>query len=220
MTSPFQPERSELPQPLTTTGNGLTTEYANLVQSTQKSSADKSQVMSADGSQLVIPPIGQTTDQSAAGTTGKTATAADNTQATAKQPATEQPPQSVSTNPMLAVPAWQRFSQTPVATDGSMLPADGPGSPGDPGPGPAMPMWMRFAPPGSLVNEPGLGQNAKTDSNELASQNKSTTDGAETNGTPGSDQSSTQTAQTQTQTDATSTTTNQNPGGQTGALVT
>lgn len=218
MTSPFQPERSELPQPVAATGNGLNAEYANLIQSTQVSSADKPQVMSADGSQMVIPPIGQTTtDQSAAsGAAAKPPATAD---AQTQPPATEQAPQSVAYNPSLNVPMWQRFSQTPVDTNGNMMPADGPGSPGDPGPGPAIPMWMRFAPPGSLANEPPAEQ-TNTASNELASQNKATADGATANGTAGSDQSATQTAQTQTQTDATTANANQLPGGQTGALVT
>ncbi|CAN5118042.1 hypothetical protein BH10CYA1_BH10CYA1_34860 [soil metagenome] len=200
MTSPFQPERSELPQPGAAGGNGLNTEYANLMQSTQKSSADNPQVMSADGSQMVIPPIGQTSaDQNAAsGTAGKTAAATD-----AQQPATEQGPQSVAYNPSLNVPMWQRFSPTPVATDGSMMPADGPGSPGDPGPGPPIPMWMRFAPPGSLSNQQTTDQTS-TASNELASQNKATA----------------QTDATTTPTTTTTTASKRLPGGQTGPLVT
>ncbi len=204
-----------MPQPATATGNGLNTEYANLIQSTQKSSADKPQVMSADGSQMVIPPIGQTTsDQSAAsGNAAKPPATAD------AQPPAEQQPQSVAYNPSLNVPMWQRFSPTPVDTNGNAMPADGPGSPGDPGPGPAIPMWMRFAPPGSLANEPSAEQTNNA-SNELASQNKATTDGAATNGTTGSDQNGTQTALTQPQTDATTTAANQLPGGQTGQLVT
>jgi hypothetical protein len=231
MTSPFQPERSELPQPVTAAGNGLNTEYANLIQSTQKSSADKPQVVSADGSQLVIPPLAQTTqttDQSAApGTTGKppttadatqpasTTTTGDNSQTAPRQAAGEQQPQSVAYNPSLCVPSWQRFSQTPVDTNGNAMPADGPGSPGDSGPGPAIPMWMRLAPPGMI--SPQMMQAAAGPSNELASQNQATTDGA--NNQAGTD---TTTAQTQTaQTDSTATpTTNPQPGGQTGALVT
>lgn len=212
MTLPFQPERSELPQPVTATGNGLNTEYANLIQSTQKSSADKPQVMSADGSQMVIPPLGQTTtDQSAAAGAAAKPAGAD-----AQQPPTaEQQPQSVAYDPSLCVPTWQRFSQTPVDTNGNMLPDDGAYDPG-----PAIPMWMRFAPPGSLSNQPTADQ-TNTESNELASQNKATADGAvATNATAGSDQSGTQTAQAQPQTDATTTAVNQLPGGQTGQLVT
>ncbi len=165
MTAPFQPERSELLQPATRGGNGLSTEYASLLQSTQKAATDKPQVMSADGTQLVIPPIGQTTtDQTAAATTQtKPGATADVSQAAAQTPATEQLPKSVAYDPTLAAPAWQRFSQTPVALDGSLMPASGPGSPGDTGPGPAMPMYMRLAPPGYYHNQPASDSTAPTD---------------------------------------------------------
>jgi hypothetical protein len=176
MTAPFQPERSELPRPVTATGNGLNNEYANLIQSTQKSTADRPQVVSADGSQLVIPPLGQTTDRN----TQSAAAPTDN--------AKPQLPQSVAYNPGLAVPSWQRFSQTPVSTDGSMMPADGPGSPGDSGPGPAIPMWMRLAPPGMISQQELNGGPPPTPSNELASQNRSTADGGNSTGSDGTNQ--------------------------------
>jgi hypothetical protein len=232
MTAPFQPERSELPRPVSAAGNGLNSEYANLIQSTQRTSADRPQVVSADGSQLVIPPLGQTTDQAvaAANQTGNQ-TDASQTAPTTKtdniqtNPAPtdngQQLPQSVAYNPSLAVPSWQRFSQTPVATDGSMMPADGPGSPGDPGPGPAIPMWMRMAPPGMISQQELNGGPPPSESNELASQNRSTANGGnggngDASNTGGADGTN---SQNLAQTDATSGT-NQNPGGQTAPLVT
>ncbi len=178
MTAPFQPERSELLQPATRGGTGLNAEYASMIQGTQKPSTDKPQVMTADGTQLVIPPIGQTTtDQTAAATTTKPGATADVSQAAAQtQPATEQLPKSVAYDPSLPAPAWQRFSQTPVALDGSLMPASGPGSPGDTGPGPAIPMYMRLAPPGYYHNQPPTdGSTTSTASTDQSGQGQTVT---------------------------------------------
>lgn len=173
MTAPFQPERSESSLSSAPTGNGLNTEFANLIQSTQRSSADNPPVLSADGSQMVIPPVSQTDGSQAA----RQQQSSEQQVAGSQQSASEQQPQSVAYNPSLCVPSWQRFSPTPVATDGTMMPADGPGSPGDPGPGPAIPMWMRFAPPGLLKNQQQQADQNNAPSNELASQNALTTGG-------------------------------------------
>jgi hypothetical protein len=141
--SPFQPERLDASVSPQATGTGLNAEYASYIQGKQIGQVGTlPQVTSADGSQLVIPPLANgkpaaTTDVA----TTTTTTPATSTDAT--QP---QLPPNVNDNPNLVVPAWQRFSQNAVATDGTLLPASGPGSPGDPGPGPMVPMWMRMAP--------------------------------------------------------------------------
>jgi hypothetical protein len=188
MSTPFQLERTDSLQPASNRSNGLNAEYANMVQIPQLAQTDKPQVVSADGTQLVIPPIGQTTtDQTAASTVVKpagdtTIATTDTTTATPTAPAEKQ---SVSTDPSLVVPLWQRLSQTPVATDGTMLPAPGPGSPGDPGPGPMHPMWMYLAPPGMinpnvLYGEGSTPQTPQTD--QTASAGATTSDGSDSNG--------------------------------------
>ena len=225
MTLSLQPERSELLQPSVGGGSGLNTEFSSLMQGTQKAQADKPQVVSADGTQLVIPPLGQTTttgDQTAGPTA--TPTKAGATADAAKTPAPEQLPQSVAYNPSLSVPTWQRFSQTAVATDGSIMPVMGPGSPGDPGPGPMMPMWMRLAQPGiqALLDKqqqaearPSTTATASTDQSGQAQT--ATTDGSDPNATASTDQ--TKVAQVPTDANA-SNSAKQLPGGQTGPLVT
>lgn len=200
MTAPFQPERSESSLSSAPTGSGLNSEFANLTQNIQRSSVDRPPVMSADGSQMVIPPLGQTDGTQ----TSRQLQSAGEQQTAGSQPASieNQQPQSVAYDPSLCVPSWQRFSPTPVATDGTALPADGPGSPGDPGPGPAIPMWMRLAPPGLLNQKQQADQN-NSPSNELASQRAGTTggDGAATSGNSDANVAQIQ-AQPQSQTQA------------------
>jgi hypothetical protein len=190
MSTPFPLERSDSLQPASTRSNGLNAEYANMVQIPQLAQTDKPQVVSSDGTQLVIPPIGLTgTDQTAASTVvkpgGDTTTSPTDTSTTAAAQTAPAEKQSVSTDPSLVVPAWQRFSEIPVATDGTMLPAPGPGSPGDSGSGAMHPMWMYLAPPGminpnELYGETTAPQTPQTD--QTASASATTSDGGDSNG--------------------------------------
>ena len=177
MSSPFQPERTELPQSSAAASSALSTEYANMIQSTQRPKVYAPLITSPDGKQLVFGPLAKplnASDQSV----GSTSIPGTNTDAGPQtQPAAEQAPQSVAYNPNLAVPAWQRWSQTPVDTNGNMLPAEGP-----PDPGPMIPMYERLAPPGMYSRAQPQQENDQVANNTPAD----TASGANDSATPDS----------------------------------